>query len=115
MRLAPGRVSPLYRREPGYLPGNTEGLYSGIESFDERLQIADSTARVTRKGSERILRFCFDYDKKHGFKKVKLVHKANILKLSLGMFLMFISEHAHEFHVFTINDLLIDILIILLV
>ena len=87
---------------------NTEGLYSGIESFDERLQIADSTARVTRKGSERILRFCFDYAKKHGFKKVTLVHKANILKLSSGMFLQIGSEMAHEYPDIEFNDRIID-------
>ena len=66
---------------------NTEGLYSGVETFDERLQIADSIARVTRAGSERIIRFCFEYAKKHGRKKVTLAHKANILKSSTGLFL----------------------------
>ncbi|PSQ83599.1 MAG: NAD-dependent isocitrate dehydrogenase [Bacteroidetes bacterium QS_7_67_15] len=66
---------------------NTEGLYAGVENFDERLQIADSIARVTRRGSERIIRFCFEYAKKHGRKKVTLAHKANILKSSTGLFL----------------------------
>ena len=56
---------------------NTEGLYSGIEYFDDRLDIADSIARVTRQGSERIIRFCFEYARAHDRDHVTLAHKAN--------------------------------------
>ncbi len=87
---------------------NTEGLYSGIESFDERLQIADSTARISRSGSERIIRFCFEYCRKHGFEQVTLVHKANILKLSSGMFLDIGRKMAAEFPDIDFNDRIID-------
>ena len=66
---------------------NTEGLYSGIENYDERLEIADSIARVTRRGSQRIIRYAFEYARSHGRKMVTLVHKANILKATTGMFL----------------------------
>ena len=70
---------------------NTEGLYSGIEHFiaigpDPRAA-AESTAVVTRYGSERIIRYAFEYAVAHGRKKVTLVHKANILKFSQGLFL----------------------------
>jgi len=76
---------------------NTEGLYAGIENYDERLEIADSIARVTRGGSERIIRFCFEYAKKHGREKVTLAHKANILKISTGLFLEIGEEIAPEY------------------
>ena len=87
---------------------NTEGLYSGIETFDERLQIADSTARITRLGSERIIRFCFEYAKKHGRQQVTLVHKANILKKSSGLFLDVGRDIATEYPGIEFNDRIID-------
>ena len=59
---------------------NTEGLYSGLELYDERLEMSDSIARVTRSGCLRIARAAFEYARKNGRKKVTLVHKANILK-----------------------------------
>src|SRR5215218_6702033 len=70
---------------------NTEGLYVGIEHYlkvgpDPRAA-AESVALITRAGSERIVRYAFDYAVKHGRKKVTLVHKANILKFSQGLFL----------------------------
>jgi isocitrate dehydrogenase (NAD+) len=69
---------------------NTEGLYSGIEHYiaigpDPRAA-AESTAVVTRYGSERIIRYAFEYAVAHGRKKVTLVHKANILKFTGGLF-----------------------------
>ncbi len=87
---------------------NTEGLYAGIENFDERLQIADSIARITRRGSERILRFCFEYARRHGHKKVTLAHKANILKQSSGLFLSIGQEMAKEYPDIEFNDRIID-------
>jgi isocitrate dehydrogenase (NAD+) len=87
---------------------NTEGLYSGIENFDERLQIADSIARITRSGSERIIRFCFEYARKNGRERVTLVHKANILKLTSGMFLDIGRSIAEEYPTITFDDRIID-------
>ena len=87
---------------------NTEGLYSGIETFDERLQIADSTARITRTGSERIIRFSFEYARAHGKKMITLVHKANILKKSSGMFLAIGREIAKSYPEIEFNDRIID-------
>lgn len=70
---------------------NTEGLYIGVENYvkigtDEHAA-AQSVAVVTRFGAERIHRFAFEYAIAHGRKKVTLVHKANILKYSQGLFL----------------------------
>ncbi len=87
---------------------NTEGLYSGIETFDERLQIADSTARITRTGSERIINFAFEYARAKGKKMVTLVHKANILKKSSGMFLAIGREIATSYPDIIFNDRIID-------
>src|SRR6478609_4179155 len=70
---------------------NTEGLYIGNEHYikigSDPRAAAESIALITRAGSERICRYAFDYAEKHGRKKVTLVHKANILKNSSGLFL----------------------------
>jgi isocitrate dehydrogenase (NAD+) len=87
---------------------NTEGLYSGIENYDERLEIADSIARITRRGSSRIIRFCFEYARRHGYRKVTLAHKANILKITSGMFLQIGRDMAAEYPDVEFNDRIID-------
>ncbi len=70
---------------------NTEGLYSGIEHYvrigDDPHAAAESTAVITRSGSERVVRYAFEYALRHTRKKITLVHKANILKFSQGLFL----------------------------
>ena len=80
---------------------NTEGLYSGVEHFiaigpDPRAA-AESIAVVTRYGSERIIRYAFEYAVAHGRKKVTVVHKANILKMTGGLFREVGIEIAKEF------------------
>jgi isocitrate dehydrogenase (NAD+) len=93
-------VRPAYSIIPGgkyqnldivLIRENTEGLYVGIEHYirigDDPRAAAESIALVTRSGSERIARYAFEYAVKHGRKKVTLVHKANILKFSQGLFL----------------------------
>ncbi len=69
---------------------NTEGLYAGLEHYirigDDPQAAAESIALITRVGSERIVRYAFDYAVRHGRRKVTLVHKANILKFSQGLF-----------------------------
>jgi isocitrate dehydrogenase (NAD+) len=80
---------------------NTEGLYSGVEHYvsvgGDPHAVAESAAIITRLGSERIVRYAFEYAVKHGRKKVTLVHKANILKLSQGLFLESGRKIAKEF------------------
>ena len=104
----PGVDSPFSGVDLIIFRENTEGLYSGIENFDPRLEIADSIARITRRGSQRIIRFCFEYARSHGRKMVTLVHKANILKLSTGMFLNVGRKIAEEFPDLEFNDRIID-------
>jgi isocitrate dehydrogenase (NAD+) len=106
----PGLDTPFEDTDLIIFRENTEGLYSGIENFDERLEIADSIARVTKRGSERIIRFCFDYAKRHGRRRVTLAHKANILKKTSGLFLDIGREVAAEYPEITFDDKIIDAL-----
>jgi len=80
---------------------NTEGLYIGVENYirigDDPRAAAQSIAVVTRFGAERIHRYAFALAVRLGRKKVTLVHKANILKLSQGLFLDVGREIAKEF------------------
>jgi isocitrate dehydrogenase (NAD+) len=67
---------------------NTEGLYIGDERYaDEAHETAESVARVTRAASRRVIEYAFALAESRPRKKVTLVHKANILKLTSGMFL----------------------------
>ncbi len=70
---------------------NTEGLYVGVEHFigmeDDPQAAAESVMIVTRYGAARIARFAFEYAVNHDRQKVTLVHKANILKCTQGLFL----------------------------
>lgn len=87
---------------------NTEGLYSSIENYDERLEIADSIKRITRKGSERIARACFEWARRNDREKVTAVHKANILKQSSGMFLKIARDIAGEYPEVEFDECIID-------
>lgn len=104
----PGIKTPFKDVDLVIFRENTEGLYSGIETYDERLEIADATARVTRKGTERIIRFCFEYAKQNDLHMVTLTHKANILKVTSGMFLRIGEEIAQEYPEIEFNDRIID-------
>ena len=87
---------------------NTEDLYAGIEYFDERNQIADSIARLTRKGCEKIVRFAFDDARRRGRKRITLVHKANILKVTGGLFLSVGREIAPDYPDIQFDDRIVD-------
>src|SRR3712207_5694400 len=65
---------------------NTEDLYAGVEHRVGR-DAAESIKIITREASERIARFAFEYAVANGRRKVTAVHKANIMKLSDGLFL----------------------------
>lgn len=87
---------------------NTEGMYSGFEVYDERNQIADAIARISRRGSEKIIRAAFEYALKHNRKTVTIVHKANIMKQSSGLFLEVGREVAKDYPQIEQNDRIID-------
>jgi isocitrate dehydrogenase (NAD+) len=88
---------------------NTEEFYSGIEHYiDSAKSAAETIGIVTRFGSERILRFAFDYAKAHKRKKVTIVHKANILKYTGGLFLDVGKTMSKEYPEFETNDRIVD-------
>lgn len=86
---------------------NTEGLYSGVEC-----RVNDDTAeairRVTRRASLRIARFAFNYARRHRRKMVAAVHKANILKLSDGLFLECAREVAADYSEIEYRERIVD-------
>jgi isocitrate dehydrogenase (NAD+) len=65
---------------------NTEDLYAGLE-HEIVPGVVQSLKIITDKASTRIAQFAFDYARKHGRKKIHAIHKANIMKLSDGLFL----------------------------
>lgn len=88
---------------------NIEEFYSGIEHYiDAKKSAAEAIGVVTRAGSERIVRAAFEYARKHNRKKVTIVHKANILKYTSGLFLEVGKEVAQEFPDIQCNDKIID-------
>jgi len=88
---------------------NLEEFYSGIEHYiDSSRSAAETIGIVTRKGSERIIRYAFENAKKYGRKKVTAVHKANILKYTGGLFLDVAKEISLEYPEIEFNDKIID-------
>ncbi len=88
---------------------NTEEFYSGIEHYiDSSRSAAETIGIVTRKGCERIVRYAFEYAKKHNRKKITAVHKANIMKYTGGIFLSVAEEVAAEYPDIAYNDKIVD-------
>lgn len=87
---------------------NTEGLYAGLEMYDERLGISDSIARVTVEGCRKIVRAAFQYADKQKRTKVTVAHKANILKSAGRLILEAAAEVSKEFPNVRWEDKIID-------
>ena len=86
---------------------NTEDLYMGIERKISE-DIVESIKQITRKGSDRISRYAFKLAQKLGRKRVHAVHKANIMKLSDGLFLECFKNQAKEFPEIEAKDIIVD-------
>ncbi|QDK37133.1 isocitrate/isopropylmalate dehydrogenase family protein [Bdellovibrio sp. NC01] len=86
---------------------NTEDLYAGIERMVDD-NTAESIKRITRKGSERIARYAFDLAQKTGRKQVAIVHKANIMKMSDGLFLKVSQEVGAKYPGIITRDVIVD-------
>ncbi|MBW2460526.1 MAG: isocitrate/isopropylmalate dehydrogenase family protein [Deltaproteobacteria bacterium] len=86
---------------------NTEGLYSGIEN-EVAPGVVTSLKVATEKGCTRIARFAFEYARDKGRKKVTVFHKANIMKLTDGMFLRIAEKVSEEFSDIEYEQLIID-------
>jgi isocitrate dehydrogenase (NAD+) len=87
---------------------NTEGLYAGIEHDVIPDVAAESIRIITRKGSERIVRFALEYARTNGRRKVTAVHKANILKATDGLFLRVAEQVASAYPDIEFNDRIVD-------
>ena len=88
---------------------NSEDLYLGIEHMVDA-DTAEATKRITRGASERIARFAFDYLKKLGRKRLTVVHKANVLKLTDGLFLKAAQDVARDYPDMELDSRVIDAL-----
>ena len=88
---------------------NTEGAYIGEgQSLSEDGETALLTQKITRKGSERIVRYAFDMARAIGRRKVTIVHKANILKSTSGLFLKVAREVAAQYPDIECNEMIVD-------
>ena len=87
---------------------NTEGLYSGIERLEEDGNRAVTERVITRKGSERIIRKTFELARQTKRKSVHVVHKANVLRQTCGLFRSVAFEVAKEYPDITMQEMLVD-------
>jgi isocitrate dehydrogenase (NAD+) len=86
---------------------NTEDLYSGLE-HEVVPGVIESLKIITREASTRIAHFAFDYARRHGRTRVTAVHKANIMKMSDGLFLKCVQEVAAEYPAIAQDDRIVD-------
>ncbi len=86
---------------------NTEDLYAGIEHM-VGVDAAESIKIITRQASERIVRYAFDYAVRHNRQKVTVVHKANIMKLSDGLFLEAARHIARQYPTLLYEEMIVD-------
>jgi len=94
---------------------NTEGLYAGIEHDVIPNEAAESIRIITRRASERIVRFAFEYARTNRRRKVTAVHKANILKMTDGLFLKVAREVAQNYPEIEFEDRIVDATCMMLV
>ncbi|MHC1481179.1 isocitrate dehydrogenase [Frateuria aurantia] len=88
---------------------NTEGAYlKEGQTISDDGEVAMSQVKVTRKGSERIVRYAFEMAKAKGRKKVTAVHKANIIKTASGLFLEVARKIAAEYPEIEFNEMIVD-------
>ena len=88
---------------------NTEGAYSAEgQAVSADGETATSITKTTRRGSERIVRYAFELARRTGRKKVTVVHKANILKSTSGLFLKTARAVAQEYTDIQCNEMIVD-------
>jgi isocitrate dehydrogenase (NAD+) len=107
VRNLPGLVTPFGDLDLIVVRENTEDLYSGIEHVVVP-GVVESLKIITEKASTRIARFAFEYARREGRKKVTAIHKANIMKLSDGLFLDCFRKVAVEYPEIEADDKIVD-------
>jgi isocitrate dehydrogenase (NAD+) len=109
VRSFEGVKSPFSNCDMVVVRENTQGFYTGIEHYiDPKKDSAQAVSLITRHASDRIIRFAFEYARANKRKKVTLVHKANILKLTTGLFLQCGKEIAPHYPDIEFDDKIID-------
>jgi isocitrate dehydrogenase (NAD+) len=103
----PNIVTPFKDVDIIVVRENTEGLYSGIE-HEVVPGVMESLKIITEKASRRIAKFAFEYARTHGRKRVTAVHKANIMKLTDGLFLSTFYEVSKDFTDIQADDKIVD-------
>jgi isocitrate dehydrogenase (NAD+) len=103
----PGVVSRYEGVDLVIVRENTEDLYAGVEHMVGK-DAAESIKIITRRGSERIAKFAFDYARREKRRKVTAVHKANIMKCTDGLFLEVAREMAEGYPDIEFEDRIVD-------
>jgi isocitrate dehydrogenase (NAD+) len=107
IRNLPGIRTPFGDIDLVIVRENTEDLYSGLEHVVVP-GVVESLKIITERASTRIARFAFDYARKHRRKSIAAVHKANIMKLSDGLFLECIRKVAKEYPEIQYKEVIVD-------
>lgn len=107
VRNLPGLVTPFGDLDLVVVRENTEDLYSGLEHVVVP-GVVESLKIITEKASTRIARFAFEYARRESRKKVTAIHKANIMKLSDGLFLECFRKVAAEYPDIEADDKIVD-------
>jgi isocitrate dehydrogenase (NAD+) len=107
VRNLPGLKSRFENVDVVIVRENTEDLYSGLE-HEVVPGVVESLKIITERASTRIARFAFAHAKKEGRKKIHAIHKANIMKLSDGLFLKSIRAVAAEFPEIEYKEMIVD-------
>ncbi|WAG12088.1 isocitrate dehydrogenase [Aeromonas dhakensis] len=88
---------------------NTEGMYSGAgQKRSDDNQSAEAMSIITREGAERIVKFAFELARQEGRRKVTIIHKANILKSTSGLFLEVAREVANRYPDIQSEEMIVD-------
>ncbi|MEW5785019.1 MAG: isocitrate/isopropylmalate dehydrogenase family protein [Bacillota bacterium] len=106
-RSFPGVPSPFAAIDLVVVRENTEDLYAGVEHMVGH-DAAESIKIITRRASERVVRYAFEYASRHNRQKVTAVHKANIMKLSDGLFLETARRVAGDYPQIVFEDRIVD-------
>ncbi len=107
VRNLPGVKSHFQGVDVVIVRENTEDLYSGLE-HEVVPGVVESLKIITEKASTRIAKFAFAYAEKKGRKKIHAIHKANIMKLSDGLFLRSVRAVAEQFPGIEYKEMIVD-------
>ncbi len=107
VKTVPGLVTPFGDLDMVVVRENTEGLYSGIE-HEVVPGVVESLKIITEKASTRIAIYAFEYARREGRKKVTAIHKANIMKMSDGLFLECFRKVSKNYPDIEADDKIVD-------